>query len=102
MARGRLDRDGSSRVFVSGQSSVSKLASRLEPGEVIVEADGVPGVTACMRFAEDIRDGDLDVGQRLTVEGRIRARIISACLIETELFPEVLDVEVMDARLARP
>lgn len=51
----------------------------------------------------DVTDGELDLGQRVEVEGLLRTRVVPGRLIDGVRFEAVNEVEVMGARpVSRP
>jgi hypothetical protein len=76
------------------------------PGEdggcVLVDAEGLPGVSVTIRFPRQLAPEDLDIGERVTVEGQLVARHFPGRLIEGERFKGVLSVEIRGARIVKP
>ncbi len=71
-------------------------------GCVLVDAEGLPGVSPCVRFGRGVEAGEYKIGQRVEVEGLLRTRVIPGRLIGGERFEAVNEIEVRDSRPGRP
>ncbi len=74
----------------------------LRRGGALVEAESADRVVRTVWFPPDCAPGSMASGDTLTVEGRVRTRIVPARVIDGEHFREVWDLEIVEARRVGP
>ncbi len=71
-------------------------------GDVILEAESADRVRRWVCFPASSPFGGLRTGDRVTVDGCIRTSVVLAGVEGGELLPEVLHLEIVDARRVWP
>ena len=79
---------------------ITRVPATLSPAQAVL-AQATPQILASLTAGS--RDDELpSIGQRLTIEGVMRTRVIPGRLIDGERFAAVCEVEVMGIRLTSP